>query len=137
MQLKQVADLLQEKIFYTRMIQVENLTGYIRSVGSFTIMVHVFACMWIYVGALDGQWMSEEEKLFEDKGRTYANSLYFITTTMTSVGYGDINGFDQHVNTLLVIIFTQIFGILGFTIVKMFVFSAYKEPTLQEILKKT
>ena len=116
---------------------MENYTGYIRSVGSFTIMVHVFACMWIYVGALDGQWMSEEEKLFQDKGKTYANSLYFITTTMTSVGYGDINGFDQHVNTLLVIIFTQIFGILGFTIVKMFVFSAYKEPTLQEILKKT
>ena len=42
---------------------------------------------------MDDQWMSEEEKLFEDKGTIYVNSIYFITTTMTSVGYGDINGF--------------------------------------------
>lgn len=56
-------------------------------------MIHFFSCTWIYVGAMDDQWMSEEEKLFEDKGTIYVNSIYFITTTMTSVGYGDINGF--------------------------------------------
>ena len=100
-------------------------------------MIHFFACTWIYVGAMEDQWMSEEEKLFNDKSTTYVNSIYFITTTMTSVGYGDINGFDQHFNTLLIIILTQIFGILGFTIVKMFVFSAYVQPTLQEMIKKT
>ena len=85
---------------------IENLSGYIRSVAGFLIMIHFFSCTWIYVGAMDDQWMSEEEKLFEDKSTTYVNSIYFITTTMTSVGYGDINGFDEHVNTLLIIIFT-------------------------------
>ena len=76
------------------MILIENLMGYIRSAGAFCIMIHFFACTWIYVGAMEDQWMSEEEKLFNDKSTTYVNSIYFITTTMTSVGYGDINGFD-------------------------------------------
>ena len=74
------------------MIFIDNLMGYIRSAGAFCMMIHFFACTWIYVGAMDGQWMSEEEKLFADKSTTYVNSIYFITTTMTSVGYGDING---------------------------------------------
>ena len=38
---------------------------------------------------------------------------------------------------MLIIILTQIFGILGFTIVKMFVFSAYVQMNLQELIKKT
>ena len=88
-----VGDLLSER-FMTKKVQVENAIGFIRAAGSFCIMIHVFSCAWIYVGALDNQWMGEEEKLFKDKGTTYVNSIYFITTTMTSVGYGDINGFE-------------------------------------------
>ena len=133
--LSYVGDLLSDR-FVTKKIKVENIMGYVRAAGSFCIMIHIFSCAWIYIGALDDQWMDDEEKLFEDKPSTYVNSIYFITTTMTSVGYGDISGKNEHSTTLLFIIFTAIFGILGFTIVKMFVFSAQLQPTIQDIVKK-
>ena len=109
--------------------------GYIRAAGSFMVMIHIFSCAWIYVGAIEGQWMSAEERLFNDKSTTYVNALYFITTTMTSVGYGDINGFNEKAATVLFIVFTAIFGILGFTIVKMFIFSAHLQVKIQDIVK--
>lgn len=82
LQLNYAADLMKER-FGTKKVLVENLMGYIRAAGSFLIMIHIFSCLWIYVGALDGQWMTEEEKEFNDKGLTYLNAIYYITTTMT------------------------------------------------------
>lgn len=93
--LSYVGDLLSDR-FVTKKIKVENIMGYVRAAGSFSIMIHIFSCAWIYIGALDDQWMDDEEKLFEDKPSTYVNSIYFITTTMTSVGYGDISGKNEH-----------------------------------------
>jgi len=31
--------------------------GYIRAAGMFVLLIHLFACLWLYVGARDGQWM--------------------------------------------------------------------------------
>ena len=74
-------------------ITIENMFGYIRAAGEFFIMIHFFACLWLYVGFLKFEWMSEEERLLENKHEMYVNSVYYITTTMTSVGYGDISAF--------------------------------------------
>ena len=53
----------------------------------------------------------------------YANAIYFISTTMTSVGYGDINAWTYQ-DSMLIVYCTQFFGILGFALVKDQVFSA-------------
>jgi len=130
--------LLNER-FVNKKITVENIMGYIRAAGSFMIMIHIFSCAWIYIGASDGQWMSAEEKEFKYVFYIYVNAFYFVTTTMTSVGYGDISGYTdgvgEHETTLLFIIFSTIFGILGFTIVKMFIFSAHLEHHIEDIQK--
>lgn len=57
------ADLLKDR-FPEKKTVVENLMGYIRAAGSFLIMIHIFACIWIYIGAMDDQWMEAEEKEF-------------------------------------------------------------------------
>jgi len=46
------------------------------------------------------------------------DAIYFVTTTMTSVGYGDIYGFDEGRICMGTVMFTQFFGMLGFSIVK-------------------
>ena len=80
-------------IFMQDKIRVENLFGYLRAAGEFLIMIHIFACLWLYIGALEGQWMTDDERLYEEKASMYVDALYFITTTMTSVGYGEISAF--------------------------------------------
>ena len=69
----------------------------------------------------------------------YVNSVYFITTTMTSVGYGDYNAFNSGSQILSqsIMIATMFSGILGFAIVKDQVFSAIKQPNINDIVKQT
>jgi len=43
---------------------------------------------------------------------------------MTTVGYGDISGFGKGgLRPMIIVMLTQFFGLLGFSIVKMQVFS--------------
>lgn len=103
------------------MIQVENIIGQIRAASSFAVMIHCFACLWIYIGALDHQWMDDDQRKFGEMDTMYLDALYFITTTMTSVGYGDTSAFskDSRYDTSMnVILCTQFFGLLGFAIIK-------------------
>lgn len=57
-------------------------------------------------------------KSFESMDTLYVDSLYFITTTMTSVGYGDTYAFDKGTISMSAILCTQFFGLLGFSIIK-------------------
>ena len=64
----------------------------------------------------------------------YVNALYFISTTMTSVGYGDINAWTYE-DSMVVVYCTQFFGILGFALVKDQVFSAKSTAKIDDIVK--
>ena len=83
-----IEELLKD-IFVYRKVTLENVTGYIRSCGAFGVLIHMFACAWLFVGAND--WMTEEDLEYDKKSVLYVDALYFVTTTMTSVGYGDVN----------------------------------------------
>ena len=64
----------------------------------------------------------------------YVDAIYFVTTTMTSVGYGDINAFGKGELSMGVVMFTQFFGMLGFSIVKQQVFDSKYLLTNDEIV---
>lgn len=65
----------------------------------------------------------------------YIDAIYFITTTMTSAGYGDISAFGKGNLSMIIVMLTQFFGLLGFSFVKMQVFNQQRLKTLPEVVK--
>ena len=54
-----IQDQLKE-IFVQDKITVENMFGYMKAAFTFLILIHFFACVWLYTGAIEGEWMTEE-----------------------------------------------------------------------------
>ena len=123
--LNYLSEILKNQIFVRQKVTIENTMAYVRSIFEFGIMIHLFSCLWIFIGALNDEWMENEKEIFfEKKAETYVDALYFITTTMTQVGYGDISAFGKGSLSMIFVSLVQFFGILGFAIIKLQVFSA-------------
>lgn len=60
------------------------------------LTMHVAACIWVAIGTNNtGTWVDDGN--FRDAGEftLYITSLYWVVTTLTTVGYGDIIGFTK------------------------------------------
>lgn len=61
-------------------------------------VIHILACIWAYIGIITYQsWVDGYPFMNPPIKRTeitiiYVKSMYFIITTLTTVGYGDIVG---------------------------------------------
>ena len=74
----------------------------------FVVMLHVLSCVWVITGDLayedilaaqaagktstEDSWISPYKGTDFTTGMLYLTSFYFTTTTVTTVGYGDISG---------------------------------------------
>ena len=85
-------------------------------VFSFLVVVHLVACLWVMAARLNDEpestWMGDgylELSSYEQ----YLTSFYFTITTITTVGYGDIN-IDTVVEKIMCI-FLMLTGVLAFS----------------------
>lgn len=79
----------------------------------------------------------DREEFMSNIKTTYVEAFYFITTTMTQVGYGDVTVFGFGPATMVTIIIIEFGGILGFSIIKEQIFTAKKEQKVDFIIKRS
>ena len=114
---------------------VDNLLQWSKTTYIFLLGVHYLACFWVLIYVQkDLQGLDHHEFVQESNIYRYFESVYFISTTISTVGYGDPKGFidtsgswTQEMCYLIVTTFT---GILLFTVVTNDIFNYNKFKTL-------
>ena len=61
----------------------------------FTLVIHIFSCLWVHIGldsfySLDQCWIKIIEYDTDNIFQIYIASVYFVITTLLTVGFGDI-----------------------------------------------
>lgn len=107
---------------------------------------HFFACLWMLLGFygfgeesgwLYTQFSDGQQSL--DQSKVYVSSLYFIITSFSSVGYGDIKAASVSEEVLAILIEMLGIGVFGYmigTLQKLFIGFHIKDQTteLQEMI---
>lgn len=101
----------------------ENFWKWESAVITFLLTLHLLTCGWIYV---------YKTKTFYERATIefsdysdlaiYVDSIYLMTTTISTVGYGDFKGHisdtGEYAHEMLYLYFAIFFGILLFSMVK-------------------
>jgi hypothetical protein len=94
--------------------------------------LHLLTCSFIAIGHIRGSekahmiyWIERSDLEFGDNTKIYVTAWYFTTTTITTVGYGDIYG--ETITEKIFIIFLLFAGILCFTLIQQRTRSLIKE----------
>ena len=130
-----IEHLLKDR-FVEQSFTVENIMGYVRAAGEFILMVHIFVCLFLYLGQFDNEWFANDGIEYDSVTVMYIDANYFVTTTMTSIGYGDFSAQGKGNYSTIGVMVTQFFGILGFSIVKEQVFSSKNLMSITELVAK-
>ena len=126
-------------IFYMQRYFIKMILRRTITTVRFVLIIHFFACGWImiHLAKKEGDMMTVP---FVEEGNllNYFESFYFVTTSITTVGYGDYKGFNglsDEPNSsedgdwtieMIYLYFVITMGILNFSVVTNEIFS-YKE----------
>ena len=78
------------EIFYLHRYMLENIYQWIKIVLKFVLVIHYFACGWQLIRFYKDTWGLVSHPFQNDKLLPmYVESIYTITTTISTVGYGD------------------------------------------------
>mmetsp|Transcript_27296 Transcript_27296/g.36510 ORF Transcript_27296/g.36510 Transcript_27296/m.36510 type:complete len:264 (+) Transcript_27296:1271-2062(+) len=84
----------------------------------FIFFFHISTCMFIFIGTLDydtSSWMWDPYYYMMDTDQLYIMSLYFIVTTTSTVGYGDLSASTTLERLYCIVI--MIAGVTAFTFI--------------------
>jgi hypothetical protein len=84
----------------------------------FIFFYHICACMFIFLGQLDDDssgWMMDTYYYLMNPTQLYIMSLYFIVTTTSTVGYGDLSASTTIERIYCIII--MLAGVTAFTFI--------------------
>lgn len=86
------------------------------------VVINITACMWLALGeALPMSWINNPvyglfaQSFNTDRATKYITSIYWVVTTLATVGYGDVKGFTYQ--EYLYTMFMEFVGIAIFSII--------------------
>ncbi|KAL4467946.1 hypothetical protein ABPG72_022860 [Tetrahymena utriculariae] len=86
------------------------------------ILIHIFGCGFYFVGVYsckssdDINWIKDQNLAQSSKIEQYINSIYFITITMVTIGYGDIHPINQYEKLFTIIVAFITCGFFAFSL---------------------
>lgn len=136
--MRSLASLLGD-VFYLQSYIIQNLLSWLLAAFKFILGVHYMACVWIGI-----QNLNDNMDFFtypDNMGYIYVDAFYFMTTTISTVGYGDFKAYDADSTNWLLGFYNMLYmcfaitsGILLFTLVTNQVFDYQKLKTIDEIV---
>ena len=128
-------------------LQIGNFYVLLETLNSFLMTTHLFTCAVItarlnYIESFEGQAAycdfckddcGDCELFFDisDATVTYSNLIYYVTTTMTTVGYGDYYA-KRYILDMIMIMSIQFLAMLTFSNQKESVFSLKSYATIND-----
>ena len=138
--LKRIIEKLAD-IFYLYRYFFENLLSWALAGMLLFMSMHYMACIWILISIMKEVRGMDYSEFTDNKLMTvYVDALYTMTTTISTVGYGDFKGFyDNEAGwtiEMTYLIFAIIFGIVLFSSITNEIFNYKSLKTEIEIAKK-
>ena len=89
-------------------------------IGVFGIFfLHISSCLFVFLSEFDGDtdniWRYSEPYLYYGTFDLYVTSIYYVVTTMSTVGYGDISGGTSAERIFCILL--MITGVLSFNLI--------------------
>ena len=84
----------------------------------FVFFFHISTCMWIFIASVDldtSSWLADPYYIYMDDEDLYLMSGYFIVTTISTVGYGDLSASTTLERVFCIII--MLAGVTTFTFI--------------------
>lgn len=93
MAMKRIKDYAAD-FFYMRRVLFDNLYEWTIQAIKLLLIMHIFACGWLFIHDYKKENGDVHTTFYEEETFSrYAESIYFVTTTISLVGYGDYKGF--------------------------------------------
>jgi len=72
------------------------LKAFVRLMVILCSAIHILACLWVFIGRRQqGSWIDvhSPDEEFDNEVNVFIASVYWVVTTLTTVGYGDFKGY--------------------------------------------
>jgi CRP-like cAMP-binding protein len=104
--------------WYKRFLHISpTLEKLIWFVVTFILMIHIFSCIWIFIGKLysnsHNTWINSLKLNDYSNFDLYTTSFYWAVTTLATVGYGDIHAFNTH--EMIACCFVMLIGVCSYS----------------------
>lgn len=100
-----------------------NIEKAVRFLILLLLTIHIFACVWIWLGKRESDgWVNRKAYLLRYPERDldlYIAAIYWVMTTLTTVGYGDFSGNTNRENIFQMIVIFIGIGFFGYIIGNM------------------
>jgi len=132
---KQVAKL--QAMVLRWQFSIENIFKIAMLVFELIFIMHYVSCMWIFLGSRESGYITKSGVDVTDRHYhydTYMSVFYYVTTTLTTVGYGDISpGVEGDAWDKTFAMIVEFFGIAVFSIIQQRVFGLKFDTDVKQV----